>query len=80
MSVVDGTLEVSQIEEVVMTVEPTPTSATDLSAPADVETLLREVPKIVDADDLATDGIFDSDDEVDDFLRSMRSARDADIT
>lgn len=62
-----------------MTVEPTPTPETDLCARADVEALLREVPTIADPDDLAADGIFESDDEVDDFLRSVRAARDADV-
>lgn len=59
--------------------EPTHTPQTDLSARADLEALLREVPTIADPDDLAADGIFENDDEVDDFLRSVRSARGADV-
>lgn len=62
-----------------MTVDPAPEAQGDLASRADVDALLREVPAIVDARDLSDDTVFESDDEVDDFLRFVRETREADL-
>ena len=49
------------------------------SRPASVDELFRDVP-VQSARDLAFEGVFDSDDEVDEFVAHVRRARDADVS
>ncbi len=46
---------------------------------ARVEELFREVPPIRSVEDLASAEVFDTDAELDEFLASVRAARDADL-
>lgn len=48
------------------------------SQPVSVDDLFRDVP-VQSARDLASDGIFDSDEELDEFLAHVRSTRSADL-
>ncbi|MPZ85305.1 MAG: hypothetical protein GEV28_34935 [Actinophytocola sp.] len=48
------------------------------SRPVSVDELFRGVP-VQSARDLACDGIFDTDEELDEFLAHVRSTRDADL-
>ncbi len=53
-------------------------SSMPTSQPVSVDDLFRNVP-VQSARDLACEGIFDSDDELDDFLAHVRSTRGADL-
>ena len=44
-----------------------------------VEDLFRDVPPLRSAEDLASADVFDTDSELEEFLASVRSARDADL-
>lgn len=61
------------------------TSSPDNRAPAEVrlrvsiEDLFRDVPPIGSVDELAAPGVFDTDSELDEFLASVRTDRDADV-
>ena len=48
------------------------------SQPVSVDELFRDVP-VQSARDLACDGIFDTDEELDEFLEHVRSTRGADL-
>jgi hypothetical protein len=54
-------------------------AAGSASARADVEELFRAVAPIRSIEDLAADEVFDTDAELDRFLESVRTSRNADL-
>lgn len=66
-------------EEASMTAEPPPAPMRGLSARADIEALLREVPVMTDIDALAVPGFFEDDAELEDFLEFVRADRQANL-
>lgn len=62
-----------------MTTDPDPAPVRDLSARADVAALLREVPVVQNVHDFAVPGVFETDEELDDFLRWSASERQANL-
>lgn len=49
------------------------------SEPASLDELFHDVPPIQSVDDLAFEGVFDSDEELDEFLAFIYAARHASV-
>jgi len=62
-----------------MTAEPHGGPTRDLSARADIEALLRDVPVMTDIDALAVPGFFEDDAELEEFLEFVRTDRQANL-
>jgi hypothetical protein len=66
-------------EEADMTDDPNPEPVRDLSARADMAALLRDVPVVKDIKDFAVPGVFETDEELDDFLNWYQAERQANL-
>lgn len=66
-------------EEADMTTDPNPELVRDLSARADIAALLRDVPVVKDIKDFAVPGVFETDEELDDFLNWYQAERQANL-
>ena len=62
-----------------MTRDPNPEPVRDLSARTDIAALLREVPVVKDVKDFVVPGVFETDEELDDFLRWYEAERQANL-
>ena len=62
-----------------MTTDPNPEPVRDLSARADIAALLRDVPVVKDIKDFAVPGVFETDEELDDFLNWYQAERQANL-
>lgn len=62
-----------------MTSNPYPEAVRDLSARTDIEALLRDVPVVKDLKDFTVPGVFETDEELDDFLSWSAAERRATI-
>jgi hypothetical protein len=62
-----------------VTSAPDPASSTEARRRAGVDELFRDVPPIDSVDSLAAPGVFDSDDELDEFLLWVRAERNANL-
>ena len=66
-------------EEADITTDPCPERVRDLFARADMAALLRDVPVVKDIKDFAVPGVFETDEELDDFLNWYQAERQANL-
>ncbi len=62
-----------------MTTDPNLKPARDRSAHNDIAALLRDIPVVRDVKDFAVPGVFETDDELEDFLGWYESERRANL-
>ena len=62
-----------------MTSSRDPARSADARRRAGIDELFRNVPPIKSVDELAAPGVFESDEELDEFLAWMRAERDANL-
>jgi hypothetical protein len=66
-------------QEATVTSDPKPDTVCDLSGRADIATLLGDLPVVKDIKDFAVDGVFETDEELEDFLRWYDCERRANL-
>lgn len=75
----DGTLGVPQPTGVTVTSSPDPAASADVRRRAGIDEAFRDAPAIESVDDLAAPGVFESDEELDEFLACVRAERNANL-
>lgn len=62
-----------------MTSSPDPAASADVRRRAGIDEAFRDAPAIESVDDLAAPGVFESDEELDEFLACVRAERNANL-
>lgn len=79
MAPLGGRLVASVLKEADVTTDPNPDLVRDLSARNDIEALRRTLPVVKDIKDYMVPGIFETDEELEDFRRMLEADRQADL-
>lgn len=74
-----GRLVARALKEADVTTDPHGESVRDLSASTNIAALVHDVPVVRDIKDFAVPGVFETDEELDDFLRWYEAERQTNL-